>query len=79
MVHPGCSIEELTVSIAVEIVLDVSVIGMVEDIEGSESNPRMHLFDGQGDVAPELDVGRKEAWKSQLVSRPDKLAVLIGR
>jgi len=73
------SVEELAETRAVEVILNIAVVGVVEGIEDSEPNPRMLLPDGEANPAPDLQVGRNESRKSQFISRSHELAVLIDR
>jgi hypothetical protein len=51
---PARSVEELTESGTVEIVLNVAVVVAIEDVVDTQSDPRVALLDGDADAAPDL-------------------------
>ena len=73
------AVEEFAKALAIEIVLDVAVIGAIEDVEHAESDPRALFLNRQPDFAQNLQIGRDKPWKAQFVSRPNELTVLIDR
>ena len=70
------AVEEFAKSIAVDIVLHVAVIRVIEYVENPKPHACMLLF-RQADFAPDLQIGRNEAWQLQFISRANKIAVLI--
>ena len=73
------AVEEFAKALAIEIVLDVAVIGAIEDVEHAESHPRALFLNGQPDFAQNLQIGRDKPGETRVVSRPNKLAILINR
>ena len=71
------TVEELTEAIAGEVVLYIAVIGVIENVENSESDPCMLFFYGQADLAPDLQIRRNKSRKPQLISGSYKFAALI--
>jgi hypothetical protein len=55
---PAYAVEEFAKAITIEIVLDVSIIRTIEDVEHSESDPRMLFFDRQSNLSQDLQIGR---------------------
>jgi len=73
------AVEEFAKALAIEIVLDVAVIGAIEDVEHAESDPRALFLNGQPDFAQNLQIGGDKPGEARVVSRPNKLAILINR
>ena len=71
------TVEESAEAIAVNIVLHIAIIRMIENVEDSQSDPRMLFLNGQSDFAPDLQIGRNEARQLQFISRANKVAILI--
>ena len=71
------SVEELAETRAIEVILNIAIVGVVEGIEDSKPDPRMLLPNGEANLAPDLQVGRNESRKSQFVSRSHELAILV--
>jgi hypothetical protein len=74
---PAHTVKELAEPIAIEIVLYIAVIRAIENIENSEPDPRVLLFDGQPDFAPDLQIRRNESREPQFISGANKFAMLI--
>ena len=77
MKRPAFTVEEFTEAIAIEVVLHIAVIGMIENIEGSEADLCALVFDGQPDFAPDLQIHRNESREPQFIPWSNKFAVLI--
>ena len=76
METPAHTVKELAEPIAIEIVLYIAVIGVIENVEDSKSDLRV-LFLGQADFAPDLQIRRNESREPQFISGSNKFAGLI--
>jgi hypothetical protein len=60
---PAYAVEEFARAITIEIVLDVSIIRTIEDVEHAESDARMLFLDRQSDLSQDLQISRDKPRK----------------
>jgi hypothetical protein len=73
----GGPVEKLAESGAVEIVLNIAVVVVIEEVVDAKSDPCMPFFYGEANAAPDLQVCRDETGELRFISRPDEFAVLV--